>query len=85
MPTFCDRPSLMPTVAWNPWIDLRKRDDIATLNISFPFGRMPDDMTRKILQGYNAAVTYVDDLIGQLLSHINDDNTVTVLIGDHGK
>lgn len=77
------RPSLLPTVAWNPWTDIRDRDDIAALNVSFPFGPMPDEMTKKIIQHYNAATTYIDDLIGQLLSYV-DNNTIIVLTGDHG-
>jgi len=28
----------LPTVAWNPWTDLREREDVAALNVSFPFG-----------------------------------------------
>lgn len=39
---------------------------------------------RKIIQHYNAATTYTDDLIGELLEKIDDDNTIVVLIGDHG-
>ncbi|XP_023718635.1 iduronate 2-sulfatase isoform X3 [Cryptotermes secundus] len=35
------RPSALPTVAWNPWTDLREREDVAALNVSFPFGPMP--------------------------------------------
>ena len=38
-PTYPDR---MPLVAWNPWTDLRERDDVKALNISFPFGPVPD-------------------------------------------
>lgn len=34
-------PFNLPTVAWNPWTDVRRRDDISRLNISFPFGQMP--------------------------------------------
>lgn len=54
------------------------------LNISFPFGPMPDEVTKKIIQAYNAATTYIDDLIGKLLKH-TDNNTIIVLTGDHGK
>lgn len=78
------RPSLLPTVAWNPWIDIRERDDITALNISFPFGRMPDDITKKIIQSYDSCVTYIDDLIGELLNYI-DNNTIIILSSDHGK
>lgn len=45
---------------------------------------MPLEWTKKIVQNYNAAVTYIDDLIGQLLKEI-DDNTIIVLTSDHGK
>ncbi|XP_025830062.1 iduronate 2-sulfatase isoform X2 [Agrilus planipennis] len=58
------QPPLLPSVAWNPWTDLRKRDDIKKLNISFPFGRMPKNVTLKIIQSYHASLTYVDHLIG---------------------
>lgn len=71
-------------MAWNPWIDVRQRDDVASLNISFPFGQMLNNFTLKIIQSYNAAVTYIDDLIGQLLLSINRSNTIVMLISDHG-
>lgn len=77
------RPPLLPTVAWNPWTDVREREDIAALNISFPFGIMPDNMTRKIIQSYDASISYIDDLLGQLLKNI-DKNTIVVLTSDHG-
>lgn len=35
------RPSLLPSVAWNPWTDVRARDDIGGLNVSFPYGPIP--------------------------------------------
>lgn len=77
------RPSLMPEVAWNPWIDIRKRDDIKSLNITFPFGVIPDDYTKKIIQHYDASISYIDDLIGQLLKQV-DNKTIIVLTSDHG-
>ncbi|CAH0545961.1 unnamed protein product [Brassicogethes aeneus] len=77
------RPSLLPTVAWNPWNDLRRRDDMKLLNISYPFGPMPDKTTKKIIQSYNTATTYIDDLIGKLIKHV-DKNTITVITADHG-
>lgn len=83
LPENCYRPPLLPTVAWNPWTDVRQRDDIAALNISFPFGPMLDNFTQKIIQHYSAATTYLDDLIGQLLQKV-DENTIIILIGDHG-
>nr|CAI5843201.1 unnamed protein product [Callosobruchus analis] len=83
LPTNLDRPSSLPLVAWNPWTDIRLRHDIQTLNLSFPFGPMPGHMTRKIIQAYNAATTYVDDLVGKLLKHV-DSNTIVVVTADHG-
>lgn len=74
----------MPTVAWNPWTDIRFRDDMKQLNIPFPFGPMDDNTLKKIIQAYNAATTYMDDQIGQLIPYI-DNNTIIVITGDHGK
>ena len=37
-PTF---PLWLPLVAWNPWTDIRERDDVKQLNITFPFGPVP--------------------------------------------
>lgn len=79
------RPSSMPAVAWNPWLDVKSRDDISKLNISFPFGNMPDNITQQIIQAYNAATTYIDDLIGQLLAKVDLQKTIVVLTSDHGK
>ena len=42
-------PKGLPPVAWNPWNDLRWRDDIAALNISYPYGPMPDFYARYVL------------------------------------
>lgn len=82
------RPSALPTVSWNPWTDLREREDVSALNVSFPFGPMPDDYALRIIQSYYAAVTYVDDLIGQLLQKLEtkglSKNTMIILVGDHG-
>ncbi|KAJ2938858.1 hypothetical protein O0L34_g18487 [Tuta absoluta] len=78
------KPEKMPLVAWHPWTDIRKRDDIDRLNISFPMGIMPKKWTLKIRQSYYAAAVYVDDLVGQLLSNVDRKNTLVVLTSDHG-
>ena len=36
-------PPWLPEVAWSPWKELRKYDDIRSLNISYPFGLVPLD------------------------------------------
>lgn len=82
-PSNTQRPSLMPVVAWNPWTDVRRRQDVMDLNISFPFGEMPNLMTKKIIQNYAASTTYMDSLVGDLLEDV-DNNTIILLFGDHG-
>lgn len=77
-------PSEMPTVAFNPYNDIRNRDDVRRTNISYPFGPIAKHFGWKIRQGYYASVTYIDDLIGQILDGINMTNTIVVLTGDHG-
>ena len=80
----------MPIVAWNPWNDMRERQDVQATKPPFPFGPLPQDYQKLVRQHYYAAVSYVDDLIGQLLdgmisskrSFLND--TTIVLVGDHG-
>lgn len=75
----------IPLVSWHPWTDVRRRDDIARLNISFPLGTMPLDWSIKIRQSYYAAAAYIDDLIGELISYIDRRNTIVVLTSDHGQ
>lgn len=78
------KPAGLPVVAWHPWTDVRRRDDIKRLNISFPFGTMPPKWTRKIKQSYFAASLYIDDLIGILMRYVDVTNTIVVLTSDHG-
>ena len=79
----------MPAVAFEPWTDIRWRDDIVALNLSFPYGHMPDWYAKRIIQSYYAATSYVDSLIGDLLIALDDygfgDSTIVSFIGDHGK
>lgn len=47
-----------------------------------------DDFHRLMRHGYYACVSYVDELVGQVLKELEelelDDNTIVVLWGDHG-
>lgn len=82
---FSNVPYNLPTVAFNPYNDLRRRDDVKKFNISFPFGPMrPKHFAWRIRQAYYAATTYVDDLIGDLLKCVDFSNTIIVLTSDHG-
>jgi iduronate 2-sulfatase len=77
------RPFEVPDVAFNPYNDLRNREDVSDLNVDFPFGPIPSNFTEKIRQHYYAAVSYVDELIGQLLKN-TDSKTIVILTSDHG-
>ncbi|XP_030065990.1 iduronate 2-sulfatase [Microcaecilia unicolor] len=83
-----DVPIDLPPVAYSPWVDIRKREDVRALNVSFPYGPIPQDFQLLIRQSYFAAVSYVDAQVGQLLSALDDlhltNNTIVVFISDHG-
>lgn len=77
------RPIDIPDVAWNPYNDLRERDDFKALNVSFPYGPVPSEYAARLRQHYYAAVSYIDDLIGGILELVNFSNTIVVLTSDH--
>uniref|UniRef100_A0A8D0DY31 Iduronate 2-sulfatase n=1 Tax=Salvator merianae TaxID=96440 RepID=A0A8D0DY31_SALMN len=83
-----DVPKRLPSVAYNPWTDIRHREDVEALNISFPYGPVPKDFQRKIRQSYFASVSYLDMLVGKLLNALDDaglsHNTIVVFTADHG-
>ncbi|CAL8358392.1 unnamed protein product [Merluccius merluccius] len=83
-----DVPEGLPTVAYNPWMDLRLREDVRALNTSFPYGPIPKDFQLRIRQHYFAAVSYMDAQVGRLLSALDDmglaDDTMVVFSSDHG-
>ncbi|PIK56509.1 putative iduronate 2-sulfatase-like [Apostichopus japonicus] len=88
MATNKNLPASLPDVAFETYSSLREREDIAALNLSFPYGPMPDKYHLLIRQHYYAAVSYVDAMIGRVLNALEQsslaDNTIIVLIGDHG-
>ena len=49
---------------------------------------MDEDLQRRIIHGYYACTSYIDDLVGMLLNKLEengmDRNTIIVLWGDHG-
>ncbi|XP_068105687.1 iduronate 2-sulfatase isoform X2 [Hyperolius riggenbachi] len=81
-------PRHLPLVAYNPWMDIRKREDVQALNISFPYGPIPQHFQRLIRQSYFASVSYLDSQVGQLLSAVENlglfKDTIIVFISDHG-
>ncbi|XP_068596425.1 iduronate 2-sulfatase-like [Brachionichthys hirsutus] len=83
-----DVPKRLPPVAYAPWTDLRKREDLGKLNVSFPYGPIPKDFQLGIRQHYFAAVSYMDCQVGRLLSALDElglaGNTQVVFLADHG-
>jgi arylsulfatase A-like enzyme len=51
-------------------------------------GELPAAMQLELIHGYYSACSYIDDMIGMLLAHLEDlhiaENTIVVLWGDHG-
>ncbi|XP_043469979.1 iduronate 2-sulfatase isoform X2 [Leptopilina heterotoma] len=76
------------SVAYNPWTDLRIREDVNALNLKFPWQKIPFNFAIDIIQSYYAAVTYIDHQIGKLLDELRkynlEENTVIILTSDHG-
>ena len=38
------KPEHLPSIAWNPFMDLKRRDDMAKLDVKFPYGNFPEDI-----------------------------------------
>ena len=51
-------------------------------------GEIPEDLQRRLIHGYHAAVSYMDSQVGKVLDALEasplKDNTIIVLWGDHG-
>uniref|UniRef100_G1M8Q2 Iduronate 2-sulfatase n=1 Tax=Ailuropoda melanoleuca TaxID=9646 RepID=G1M8Q2_AILME len=81
-------PAGLPPVAYNPWMDIRQREDVQALNLSVPYGPIPVDFQRKIRQSYFASISYLDTQVGHLLSALDDlelaNSTIIVFVSDHG-
>ncbi|CAH1267735.1 IDS [Branchiostoma lanceolatum] len=82
-------PPDLPTIAWNPFTDIRKREDVQALNISFPYGPVPRQFQLLMRQGYYAATSYTDSQVGRVLAALDEQglasSTIVVLVGDHGE
>ncbi|XP_036148472.1 iduronate 2-sulfatase isoform X5 [Monomorium pharaonis] len=81
-------PDNVNDVAYNPWTDLRWRQDVAKLKLKFPWEKIPEKFAKRIIQSYYAAVSYIDSLIGKLMHQLHvsriRENTVVILTSDHG-
>lgn len=81
-------PQNAPIQTMNSMYELRHYDGFG--HITHPTGsyELSEDTIRTLKQGYYASVSYVDALIGDLISHMKDlgiyKNTIIVVWGDHG-
>ncbi|XP_011298060.1 iduronate 2-sulfatase [Fopius arisanus] len=81
-------PDNVSSVAYNPWTDLREREDVRKLNLTFPWEKIPEDFGKTILQSYYSSVSYIDQLIGEIIAELTTsglyNNTIVILTSDHG-
>lgn len=86
LPSNHHRPAQLPSVAWNPYTSLRRREDVARTRPGWPWGPLEPGLGRRIIQGYYSAVSYVDSLVGRLVEAADHslENTIIVLTSDHG-
>lgn len=82
LPEFAEHPQDAPELAVRSWKELEGYTDI-------PMGeRLTSDQIRRLRHGYYACVSYVDALVGRLVTSLRqariEDETVIVLWGDHG-
>ena len=77
-------PRNAPADAMHSYGELRAYDDIP-IDVHQD---VPDSMQLLLRHGYQACVSHVDDLFGQLIAKLQDcglaDNTIVVVWGDHG-
>jgi arylsulfatase A-like enzyme len=75
-------PKNMPPWAAGEYSELRAYADIPKS------GEIPEEKVRELIHGYYACIAFVDDLVGQLMAELKStglsENTVVVLLGDHG-
>lgn len=81
-------PDNVNDVAYNPWTDLRWREDMSKLRLKFPWEKVPEKFAKQIIQSYYAAVSYIDNMIGKLIHQLDvsmiRENTIVILTSDHG-
>jgi len=75
-------PETAPEIAKHSWGELRHYKDIPNK------GPIPEQLAKTLIHAYFASVSFVDAQIGRVIDALDDlnlrDNTVVVLVGDHG-
>ena len=78
------QPENSPNISMHKYGELRKYT-----NIPSDFNKdIPDSTQKKLIHGYYACVSYIDNELGKLIKHLKKldiyDNSIIVLLGDHG-
>lgn len=88
MPDNPEIPKNAPIYTMNSMYELRGYDGFQHIGHPTSSYKMNEDTIRTLRQGYYASVSYVDALLGDLISHMKKigiyDNTIIVVWGDHG-
>jgi len=81
-------PENAPGFTMNSMYELRHYDGFNQIGHPESSFRMSEDISRKLKHGYYASVSYVDALLGNLISHMKEigiyENTIIIIWGDHG-
>lgn len=79
---FHTKPRGLPSVAWNPWTDLRERDDVKSLNVSFPFGPIPEhfQVTKDFLYGPVSEHFQITDNFHMIIEWSYTSSTIVIVI-----
>ncbi|ELU03161.1 hypothetical protein CAPTEDRAFT_112288 [Capitella teleta] len=87
MPDNPQMPTDFPEEAWANYHNLRKFHDLSGFTGDYNT-TLPVQTCLYLRRAYYSAVTYVDDLIGQVLDELEKqglaDDTIITLLGDHG-
>ena len=79
----------LPRIAWSRSFEVRDRVEYKNETDLWGMTQpLPDWITRDLRRAYYSCITYIDDLIGQLLRHLENlglaNDTIVSFIGDHG-
>ncbi|AWV97428.1 sulfatase [Arcticibacterium luteifluviistationis] len=81
-------PENAPGYTMNSMYELRHYDGFNHIGHPQSAYRMSEDTSRILKHGYYASVSYVDALLGNLISHMKEigiyENTIIIIWGDHG-
>ena len=88
LPNNPEIPKGAPVHAMNSMYELRHYDGFNHIGHPTSSYKMGIDTIRTLRQGYYASVSYVDALIGDLITHLKEigiyEHTIIVIWGDHG-